>query len=249
MLRMEPLPEFFLSHTEDEGLGGDDYEVQFYTLMIRVCRLRAKQKERGFVDEDLAKEAKQLLQDFEDWNPKYPPWAVKPADKALEQGTKVAKDADKAYRIVWHATSWLIQQTGRVLVYEILIAWHRTQNQHFPSSDTEKSLREVMKGQAERGQIVQGGVDYYLSNLKISRATSRGVGAHILMLPLNILSSASSSTGQTFLWIAQTAGRIAEIFSVKQGKMISDVIMMGIRMRSTVATQPPTPDPTPSPEA
>lgn len=87
-----------------------------------------------------------------------------------------------------------------------------------------------MAAQFEISRDVQDAVEYYLVNFSATTATTRSIGAHMLMMPLSILLGASTTSPQMYFWIAKTAERIAEKFALKQGKMVADFLMMGKKM-------------------
>jgi hypothetical protein len=229
----EPLPEYFVQHLKDEGHKGDDFEVVFFAIFTRVCALRAQHKSAGFISDAMVEEAKTILQLFDDWRPDFPTWVMPDGHRSFKQDSTVpgvnTSNADKAHRFIWVAMSWLLILIARLLMYEILIVYHRAQQAIVPSPETDSALQTATTAQIDITQDTQDAVDYYFETLINSRASTRSIGAHMLMLPLAVLLGLSTTGPKSLAWSAKTASTVAEIFSVKQGKQVADFLMRGLR--------------------
>ncbi|KAJ4293427.1 hypothetical protein N0V90_008710 [Kalmusia sp. IMI 367209] len=245
LLTSEPLPEYFLTHMEEERLSETDFEVIFFKLINRVCSLRARHKHSGFVDAEMVEEAKSVLEGYQDWDPDYPDWVVPPSQRREHRKPKGAmmltKGADKAHRFVWVSMSWLLNQTAQILVYEILIVYYRAQEAIAPNPETSHALQDAMASQLRISEAVREAVEYYLQNFETSQATTRSIGAHMLMMPLSILLGTSTASTDTFMWIAKMASRISDVFALKQGKMVADFLLMGIKAETFALSPTSTP--------
>ncbi|KAF1969379.1 hypothetical protein BU23DRAFT_240234 [Bimuria novae-zelandiae CBS 107.79] len=252
LLTSEEFPEFFLEHIEDERLTEYDFEFVFFSLMSRVCKLRTQQKRTGYVDGAMVAEARATLQGFQDWDPEFPQWILPHGHRSWKKrpGTSPGMQtfgADKAHRFIWVAMSWLLMHSGQILLYELLLVYFRAQEAIAPTPDSHKALQDAITAQTDLARDIQDAVDYHLENMVKSTATTRSIGAHMLMMPLSILLGASSTNVETFKWIAKTASRIAEVFGLKQGKMVADFLMMGIKAETFALSptqQPQTQTPT-----
>ena len=237
LLTSEPLPDYLLQHVQDEKLEEHDFEFIFYNLMSRVCTLRALHKHTGFVSASALSSALDTLQRFRDWDPEWPIWILPPSHRTRRRGTgrppniQVAA-AEESHRFIWVAMSWLLINTAQILLYEILIVYHRAQQALEPTQETDEALRAASTAQVALSQDLADAVDYYLSNFETSTASTRSIGAHMLMMPLSILLGVSTTSGGTYLWIARTASRITDVFALKQGKMVADFLMMGIKAQT-----------------
>ncbi|KAL1597044.1 hypothetical protein SLS60_008626 [Paraconiothyrium brasiliense] len=234
LMTSEPLPDYFLQHLKEEKLKDNDFEIMFYTLLNRVCALRAQQKHAGFVSDAMVKDAKTILQQFDDWHPEFPSWVMPPGHRGFKKdgtapGVNMAATpgGDKAHRFIWVAMSWLIMHTARLLVYDTLVIYYRAQQAIIPSPQTEEALQRATTAQLDLAQDIQDTVEFYLETLITSQATTRSIGAHMLMMPISVLLGLSTTGPETFAWIARTASRIAEVFAMKQGKIIADFLMKG----------------------
>lgn len=228
----EPLPNYFLQHLKEEGHKEDDFEVVFFSLLSRVCALRAQHKNAGFVSDAMAEDAKATLQLLDNWHPDFPSWVMPCGHRSFNEnasapGVAMASNVDRAHRFIWVAMSWLLLLTARLLVCEILIVYYRAQQVIAPSSDTDSALRIATTAQIDVAQDTQDAVEYYYETLISTRATTRSIGAHMLMLPLSILLGLSTTGSETLAWIAKMAGRIAEAFALKQGKFVADFLLKG----------------------
>ena len=232
------MPEYLFQHLEEERLTDEDFEVQFFRFMDRVCRLRHQQKLKGFVDASMVHEAQATLHAIHQWNPKFPSWVLPDGHRSQHKGTNVvpgmlADGADKVHRFIWVAMSWLFIQIAQLLIHETLIVYFRAQHALLPTDTAvEAALNDAIAAQTDVSLDLQDAVDYYLVNFQTTTATSRSIGAHMLMMPLSILLGTSTTTAQTYYWIAKTAGRIADKFALKQGKMVADFLMMGVKAKA-----------------
>lgn len=218
-----------------------DFEAVFYVLMGRVCKLRAQHKRSGYVDEAMVHESNQLLKDFETWDPNFPPWVLPPGHRSFKSGTGQGMkehNVDNAHRLIWVAMGWILIQTAHILIHELLITYYRASLAIAPSSAAEKSLQDSITAQINVVSDVKDAVGFYLGNFELSPASTRGVGAHMLMMPLSILLTASTTDGETYAWILTTSSKIAEVFALKQGKMVADFLMMGIKANAAAAANP-----------
>ena len=201
--------------------------------MNRVCHLRSQHKHKGFIDSTMVAEAHATLHHIATWNPKFPPWVLPDGHRSQLKGKNVVPGmlidgADKVNRFIWVAMSWLFLNIAEILVHELLIVYFRAQIEISPHDpELKTSLQTAMAAQFEISRDVQDAVEYYLVNFSATAATTRGIGAHMLMMPLSILLGASTTSPQMYFWIAKTAERIAEMFALKQGKMVADFLMMG----------------------
>lgn len=237
----EPLPAYFLQHLRDEGLKDDDFEIMFFTLLSRICALRAQHKRAGFVSEAMVEEANATSRQFDDWHPEFPAWVMPPGHRRPRKDgiapSMVSPGPDKAERFIWVAMSWLLMHTARLLVFDIMIVYYRTQQAIAPSPETEQALQSATTAQIDLAQDIQDAVEYYLENIMTTQATTRSIGAHMLMMPLSVLLGLATTNGATLAWIARLSSRIADRFSMKQGKMMADFLMTGSR-QETFALSP-----------
>jgi hypothetical protein len=232
----EPLPEYFVQHLKYEGHKGNDFEVVFFAIFSRVCALRAQHKSAGFVSDAMVEEANTIIQLFDDWDPEFPTWVMPEGHRSFKKNSTApgvnASNADKAHRFIWVAMSWLLILIARLLTYEILIVYHRAQQAIMPSPETESALQAATTAQIDHIEDTKDAVEYYFETLLDSRATTRSIGAHMLMLPLAVLLGLSTTGPETLVWSAKTAGTLADIFSIKQGKQVADFLMKGLRQQT-----------------
>ncbi|KAJ4346778.1 uncharacterized protein N0V89_010710 [Didymosphaeria variabile] len=234
LMTSEPLPDYFIQHLKEEKLKDNDFEMVFYTLLNRVCGLRARQKRAGFVSDAMAEDAKATIQQFDDWHPDFPAWVMPPGHRSYKKdgtapgvNTSSMPSADKDHRFIWVAMSWLIMHTSRLLVFDILVIYYRAQQAILPSPETKEALQRATTAQIDLAQDIQDTVEYYLDTLISSQASTRSIGAHMLMMPLSVLLGLSTTGPETLVWVARMASRIAEVFALKQGKIIADFLMKG----------------------
>lgn len=236
LLQSDPLPDYLLQHLEEEKLGDEDFEVRFYKTMDRVCTLRSLQKQNGFVTASMVTEARAALASFAIWDTEFPSWVLPPGHPSPRKGTGhgadiITQGADESHRFIWVAMSWLLIQAARILVTEIIIVYLRAQValEPDPSPSLRASLDESLTSQRAIAQDVQDAVEYYLAAFATTAATTRSIGAHMLMMPLSVLLGASTTQGPTYAWIARTAAKLAEVFALRQGKMVADFLISGVK--------------------
>ena len=214
--------------------------MRFYRAMDRVCRLRSLQKQNGYVTASMVTDARAALDSFATWDTEFPAWVLPAGHPSPRKGTGhgadiITQGAGESHRFIWVAMSWLLMQSARILVTEILIVYLRAEvalaasSSSSPPSDLQASLDECLASQRDIAQDVQDAVEYYLVMFSTTAATTRSIGAHMLMMPLSVLLGASTTQGPTYAWIARTAARLAEVFALKQGKMVADFLISGVK--------------------
>lgn len=237
MRSRDPLPDFIVDFLADEGLTQRDFEPTTYALFVGVCQLRYEHKIRGFIDDVMAEQAQRLFDDFEDWEPSDPDSTWKRGQRPPAEIAAHTSNQDFTYRVVWLATAWLMQRSSQILLTEMLIEYARERQKRQPSTRNETALENVLAQQRRVCDRVQDSVMYYLDNFAQSTAATRTIGAHILMWPLSVLLTTSTCTAETMNWIMRQSSRIADTFSLRQGRMMADLIQMGVRQPQIPSAQ------------
>lgn len=227
LVSSEPFPKYFLQHLKEEGHEADDFEVVFFSLLSRVCNLRAQYKNEGFVSKAMAEDANATLQLLDSWHPEFPAWVMPLGHRSFDQnssapGVNMASNVDKAHRFIWVAMSWLLLLTARLLIYDTQIVYYTARQAISPSLDTDSVLQMATTAQIDVAQDTQDAVEYYLETLLSTRATTCSIGAHMLMLPVSILLGLRTTGPKTVSWIANMSSRIAEAFALKQAQMVAN---------------------------
>ncbi|KAF2260637.1 hypothetical protein CC78DRAFT_536295 [Lojkania enalia] len=222
----DPLPSFILHFLQDDEISQRDFEPAFYKLLARLCQLRAQHKEKGYVEESMADEARTLMDEFEAWQPNIAEWKAEerpslPTDSSMAQ-------SNEAYRYVWLATTWIFQRTARILASDLVIEWARADVLASPSSLAAATLDDTLRAQIELCEELKESTIYYLKTFRDTESAMRTVGGYGLLWPLYVLSTASTSTVETMQWIAVHSEQIANEFGVRQGKMMADFMKMYI---------------------
>lgn len=212
-----------MAFLDDEGISQRDFEPAFYKLLARLCQVRADQKNKGFVDADMAKEAQSLMADFEMWQPSISDWNP---DERPAPSLGAKQKADETYRFVWLATIWIFKHTARILASDIVIEWARAQLLVSPGSPTSSTLDEAIDTQKKLCEELKDSTGYYLENFRDAQSAMRTVGGYGLLWPLYVLSTTSTSTPETMVWIGKQSEKIAEGFGVRQGKAMAEFMKM-----------------------
>lgn len=216
----EPLPEFILNSMEDGDIAQRDFHPIFIELLARICRLRADYKILGFVDDRMAKEVQLLMSDVEAWDP---------GERPRAESAALSTNSDETYRVAWQASFWVFQQSARVLVSDLFVEWVRGHHNANPTVLTAAALEKAIEDQLRLCEGLKDSICYYCDNLGSSKAGTRVVGAYSLLYPLSILASLSTTAPETFVWIAEQAEKIAEVFGLRLGKMMAELMWVGIR--------------------
>lgn len=250
----EPFPAYFITHISEEGLSPTSFEVVFYTLQQRVCNVRHAFKTAGHATPAIVTEAHSILSAFDAWNPGYPSWILPPTLHRIRTAAPSnymdhAHAGDKPHRFIWIGMSWLLEHIALILVHELLISHYRAQSSQLPlihsappsspsTATAALAAAHHASAQLTLAHDVRAAVDFYLQILETTQASTRSIGAHMLMMPLNILLGASTTGAETLAWIARTAARVGESFACKQGKLMGDylrragVLGTGVESRS-----------------
>jgi hypothetical protein len=219
----EPLPDFVITFLDNERIAQRDFEPDFYKHLARLCQIRADHKNKGFVDADMAKDAHELMHEFEEWQPTIADWQP---DERPAPGPEIATSADDTYRFVWLATIWIFKHTAQILASDLVIEWARAQNLVTPGSLASHTLKEVLETQTILCEELRESVVYYLDIFKSSQSNMRTIGGYGLLWPLYVLSTAAVSTPLTMRWISRKAEEIAEAFGIRQSKTMADFMRM-----------------------
>jgi hypothetical protein len=219
----DPLPDFIMKFLDDEGIAQRDFEPAFYRLLAKLCQIRADQKNKGFVAASMAREAEQLMDQFEAWQPSISDWDPREKPKP---GLRAKQTANDMYRFVWLATIWIFKQTARILASDIVIEWARAQVLLSPGSSASHTLESAMETQVRLCTELKDSTDYYLEHFSDTESAMRTVGGYGLLWPLYVLSTSSTSTAETMIWVGKQADKIAGEFGVRQGKAMSDFMKM-----------------------
>ncbi|KAH7135317.1 hypothetical protein B0J11DRAFT_157423 [Dendryphion nanum] len=219
----EPLPGFVIAFLDDEGITQRDFEPFFYRLLAQLCQLRAEQKTKGFVDSSMAEEAQQLADILAEWQPSIPDW--QPDCRPIGDPTSKYQQ-DDTYRVVWLAAIWLFKQTSRILALDIVIEWARAQTMLSPGGPAGARLELAISMQRVLGTELADSTEYYMQHFRDTETSTRVIGGYGLLWPLYVLSTSSTSTQDTMIWITQKAEEITEEFGIRQGKTMADFIKM-----------------------
>jgi hypothetical protein len=226
----EPLPDFVTLFFDNEQVSQRDFEPQFYKLLGRLCKVRADHKNKGFIpDELMAIEAQQLMDEFKAWQPKVSNWDP---DRRPSPLPGVIYSADDTYRFVWRITIWLFKHTASVLASEIVIEWARAKCTVSPSASCSATLAGAVQTQKRLCQELVDSTLYYLKELKNTEPGMRTIGGYALLWPIYVLSTSSTSTLDTMIWITEQSEKVAEEFGIRQAKVMADFL----RMYTTVPT-------------
>lgn len=219
----EPLPPFILEFLDNDDIARRDFEPAFYKLLARLCQVRADQKNKGLADAAMAQEAEQLMNEFEAWQPTISDW--QPHERP-SQSLDAQQNADDTYRFVWLATIWIFKHSAQILACDLVIEWAQAQVLISPGSPASNALDNAVNKQIKLCDELKDSTNYYLDKYKGTRTAMRTVGGYGLLWPLYVLSTSSTSTSETMLWVREMAEKVADEFGIKQGKAMADFMKM-----------------------
>lgn len=224
----EPLPDFILSFLGDDGISQRDFQPFLYKLLGRLCQLRYDQKTKGIVDNRMFREAQSLLDEFSTWSPGIPEWHA--GGRPSVDSMPLTSNADETYRLIWLATTWIFQQTARIVASDVFIEGARGQALLRPGLAARAILNDAINTQLELVEELKESLAYYLHNFKASQSTMKTVGGYMLLWGLSGMSSASTCSEDTFLWMTNQAETIAEGFGLRQGRMLAEFLRKRARV-------------------
>lgn len=208
---------------DDEDITQGDFEPFFYRLLAQLCHLRAEQKIKGFVDVSMAEEAEHLADLLAMWQPNIPDWH--PDQIPMADPTSRYQQED-TYRVVWLAAIYLFKQTSRILALDIVIEWARAQSMLVPGGPATSKLDQAVEMQRQLGEELVVSTEYYMQHFKDTDAGIRVIGGYGLLWPLYVLSTSSTSTTATMMWISQKAEQVTDEFGIRQGRAMADFMRM-----------------------
>ncbi|KAF2648902.1 hypothetical protein K491DRAFT_223207 [Lophiostoma macrostomum CBS 122681] len=171
----------------------------------------------------MAEEAQQLMDKFKAWEPKVSNWDP---DHRPSPTPGTIYSADDTYRFVWRTTIWLFKNTASVLASEIVIEWARAQCTVSPSVSCSATLERAVRTQKELCQELIESTVYYLKEFRSSQPGMRTIGGYGLLWPIYVLSTSSTSTLETMIWITEQSEKVAEEFGIRQAKVMADFLRM-----------------------
>jgi hypothetical protein len=203
-----------------------DYEPFFYRLLGDLCIMRAEHKNKGYVDIAMAEKAQALAREFDIWQPSTSEWSSTDPPMGL---THVEGAHDCSHRLVWLAGVWLFKYTARILTTDILIEWARSQLKYTSQYYITKALDEAMRRQELLCCELKQSINFYLERFGELKNAVRTTGGYALLWPLYVLSMSSTTTIETVAWIEKQAKKVAEVFGIRQGKIMAEFLRPFIR--------------------
>jgi hypothetical protein len=220
------VPDFILLFFNNEDILERDFEPVFYRLLGDLCEMRAEHKNKGFVDAAMAQKAQRLMNELEAWQPSTSEWSSTEQPMGL---THVKGTEDYPHRLVWLAGVWMFKYTARILSTDILIEWARTQLAYSSQFYITAALDEAIHRQEVLCRELKQSINYYLERFGELKCAVRTTGGYALLWPLYVLSMSSSTTMETVTWIEKQAKRVAEVFGIRQGKVMAEFLRAFIR--------------------
>jgi hypothetical protein len=221
-----PLPSFIVEFSHDEELAERDFEAPFTNLLIRTCELLSTHKAAGCVNNDLAADARMLMVDWQLWRPRGRVWG--PGDWPPAALVSHTTDIDTIHQIVWLGMAYLTSRGILVLISDLLIEHAEIQHRITPTPTTSLALSRATQAQLVLCERLQERVVYHMKDFAASEAVARTMGAQGLLWPLSSMLGVRTTTAERLMWCAGQASRIAELFGLRQAKIVVDLIMMGV---------------------
>lgn len=183
--------------------------------------MRAEHKNKGFVDPAMAQRAQRLVNELDAWEPRISEWSSTeyPTGLTHNKGTQ-----DYPHRLVWLAGVWMFKYTARILSTDILIEWARAQHVYSSQFYITAALDEAIRRQEDLCRELKQSINYYLERFGELTSAVRTTGGYALLWPLYVLSMSSSTTLETVTWIEKQAKRVAEVFGIRQGKVMAEFL-------------------------
>lgn len=185
--------------------------------------MRAEHKNKGFVDAAMAQQAQRLVTELDAWHPNISEWSSteypNPMGLTHNKGTQ-----DYPHRLIWLAGVWMFKYTARILSTDILIEWARSQLEYSSQVYITAALDEAIHRQEALCRELKQSINYYLEQFGELTSAVRTTGGYALLWPLYVLSMSSSTTLETVAWIEKQAKRVAEVFGIRQGKVMAEFL-------------------------
>jgi hypothetical protein len=129
-------------------------------------------------------------------------------------------------RFVWLSHGWMFNHSARLLASDMVIEWARAQALVTPSRANARTLDDAVITHVDLCARLSGDVEYYLDLFTSMRSKIRATHGTGLLWPLYVLSMSSTNSPEALGWIQEQASRVASVFSLRQGKVISDFMRL-----------------------